>query len=198
MLKRALGAHAEAQARLRECLALSESVGERWLYGMALSQLGLVTQELGDHAEAVGLLNESVALLRELEEHWSMLQALNGLGAASLSIQDYAASRAAYYEALRMAWERQALPEVLEAMTGMARWSAQQGAPEQALMSAFFVLNHRAATEQTKEAARQLRAELEAQLTPTRIEAIQAHAGDKTFEAFVEELLKEDGTRKVL
>jgi predicted ATPase/DNA-binding XRE family transcriptional regulator len=190
MLQRALGDHAEAQARLRECLALSESVGEQWLYGMALSQLGLVTQALGDHAEAVGLLNESVALLRELEEHWSLLHALIGLGAATLAIGDYAVSRAAYSEALTMAHERQALPEVLESMTGMASWLAKHGMLEQALVSAFFVLNHPAATEQTKEAARQMRAELEAQLTPTQIEVIQAQAREKTFEAFVEDLLK--------
>jgi predicted ATPase/DNA-binding XRE family transcriptional regulator len=189
ILKRTLGAHAEAQACLRECLTLSESVGDRVTYGMALSQLGLVTQALGDHAEAADLLDESVALLRELGEFWSLLHALIGLGAATLSIGDYAASRAAYHEALRMAWERQALPEVVEAMTGMARWSAEQGAPEQALVSAFFVLNHPGATEQTKEAARQLRAELEAQLPSTRVEAIHTRCQDKTLEAVVEDLL---------
>jgi hypothetical protein len=31
---------------------------------------------------------------------------------------------------------------------------------------------------------------LEAQLTPAQIEAIQAHAAEKTFEAVVEELLR--------
>jgi hypothetical protein len=75
-------------------------------------------------------------------------------------------------------------------MTGMARWSEEHGQLEQALVSAFFVLNHRAATEQTKEAARQLRTELAAQLTPTQVEAIRAQAGEKTFEAVVEDLLK--------
>jgi tetratricopeptide (TPR) repeat protein len=190
MLKRSLGAYVEAQACFRESLALSEHLGERWIYGMALSQLGLVTQALGDHAEAVHLLDESVALLRELGEQWSMLQALKGLGAATLAVGAYAESRAAYYEALRMAWERQASPEVLEAMTGMARWSAQQGTAAQALVSVFFVLNHPAATEQTKEAARQLRVELESRLSPDEIEAIQERVRVKTFEAVVEDVLK--------
>jgi predicted ATPase/transcriptional regulator with XRE-family HTH domain len=190
ILKRILGAHLEAQAYLRESLELSSASGDRLYYGMSLGQLGQVTRALGDDAEAVRLLNESIALLRELGEHWSLLHALIGLGAATLAIGDYAESRAAYSEALTMAWERQALPEVLEAAIGMARWLAQQGAPEQALVSAFFVLNHPAATEQTKEAARQLRTELAAQLTPTQIEVIQAQAGEKTFEAVVEDLLK--------
>jgi predicted ATPase/transcriptional regulator with XRE-family HTH domain len=185
MLKRTVGAYAEAQARFRECLALSETVGERWLYGMALSQLGMVTQALGDHAEAVGLLNESVTLLRELGEHWSLLHALIGLGGATLAMGAFAESRAAYYEVLRMAWERQALPEVLEAMTGLARWSAEQGEPKQALVTAFFVLNHPAATEQTKEAARQFWTELEAQVGPEQIVEAQASAENLSLESFV-------------
>lgn len=189
ILKRVLGAHAEAETCLRECLALSESVGDRVTYGMALSQLGLVTQALGHHHEAVELLNECVALLREQDEFWSLLHALIGLGAATLSIGDYTASRAAHYEALRLAWERQALPEVLEAMTGMARWWAQQGAPERALASAFFVLNHWAATEPMKEAVRQVRAELELGLSPEEIEAIQVRLRAESSEKIIQELL---------
>jgi predicted ATPase/transcriptional regulator with XRE-family HTH domain/Tfp pilus assembly protein PilF len=190
ILKHVLGAHREAQAYLQESLELSSASGDRLYYGMALSQLGEVTHALGDDAEAVRLLNESVTLLRELGEHYSLLHALIGLGAATLALGDYAASRTAYDEALRLAWERQSLPEVLEAATGMARWSARQGTPEQALVSVFFVLNHPAATEQTKEAACQLRAKLEAQLTPTQIEAFQAHAGEKTLKALVGDLLR--------
>ena len=75
-------------------------------------------------------------------------------------------------------------------MMGMARWSAQQGAPEQALVTAFFVLNHRAATEQTKEAVRQLRAELEAQLTSQQVEVALARARSKRFDQIVEEILR--------
>jgi hypothetical protein len=52
------------------------------------------------------------------------------------------------------------------------------------------VEKHPAVTHETKDRAGHLRAELEAQLTPTQIEAIQAHAGDKTFETVVEDLLK--------
>ncbi len=189
ILKHILGAHLEAQAYIRESLELSSAAGDRLFYGMALSQLGEVTRALGDDAEAVRLLNESVTLLRELGEHWSTLHALIGLGAATLVIGDYATSRAAYSEALALGWERQALPEVLETMAGMARWSAQKGMPEQALVSAFFVLNHPAATEKTKEAARQLRLELEAQLGPDQLEAAQASALNISVETLVETIL---------
>jgi tetratricopeptide (TPR) repeat protein len=189
ILKRTLGAYAEAQTCLRMSLSLSESVGDRVTYGMALSQLGLVTQALGDNAQAIGMLIECIPLLRELGEFWSLLHALIGLGVATLSIGDYVASRDAYHEALQMAWEKQALPEVLEVMTGMARWSASQGAPEQALVNAIFVLNHQAASEQTKEVTRQLLTELEALLTSKQIHAAQGRVEAITFEEIVGEAL---------
>jgi hypothetical protein len=88
-----------------------------------------------------------------------------------------------------MAWEKQALPEVLEVMVGMARWAASQGAAEQALVNAMFVLNHPAATEQTKEAARQLRTELEALLTSKQIHAAQGRVEAITFEEIVGEAI---------
>ncbi len=189
ILKRTTGAYAEAQASLRECLVLSTAVGDRLINGMAMSQLGLVTQALGNHVEAVEILNQSVALLRDLDEFWSLLHALLGLGEATLSIGDDAAARTAYHEALQMAWERQALPEVLDAMLGTARWSVQQDGVEHAYMLALLVLNHPAATEPTKAAARKMGEELEADLSPDRTEAIQAQIRSISFDDFIQNLL---------
>ncbi len=189
ILKRAIGAYSEAQASLRECLALSKSVGDRLITGMAMSQLGLVTQALGNHVEAVKILNESVALLRELDEFWSLLHALLGLGEATLSVGDYSAARAAYHEALQMAWDKQAMPEVLEALIGIARWSIQQDVSDQALVYTLFVLDHPAATEPTKEAARQLHEELVSSLSGEAAESIRAHVQSTGFENFIQELL---------
>jgi len=54
-------------------------------------------------------------------------------------------------------------------------------------------LNHLASLQETKNRANRLCAELGTQLTPAQIEMIQTHAGEKTFESVVEELLKQDG-----
>jgi hypothetical protein len=77
----------------------------------------------------------------------------------------------------------------LEAVTGMARWFAQQGVPEQAFVSAFFVLNHQAATQQTTDDARQLMSELELLLGAEEAEAAQARAENLSLEALVTSLL---------
>lgn len=192
-IKYTLGAYAEARDCFRESLALSKSLGDRWIYGVALSELGRVTQALGDHVEAVCLLNESVTLLRDLGEHWSTLRALNTLGTVALAAGALAESRAAYSEALILAWERQTLPDVLAALGGLARYSAQQGAGEDvlhvALRSILFILNHPAATQQLKDDARQLKAELAAQLGAAQIEAAQAEARDWSLAAIVENSL---------
>jgi tetratricopeptide (TPR) repeat protein len=189
VLKRTVGAYVEAQACFRESLTLSTLVGERWIYGMGLSQLGEVLHLLGDHAEAIRLLHESLSLLSDLGEYWSTLHALNSLGAATLAMGAYPESHAAYGQALALGLQRQSLPEVLEAITGMARWWAEQESPEQALLGVCFVLNHPAAAEQTKEAARRLRPGLIRRLAPEQLEAAQTRALTISLEMLVETIL---------
>jgi hypothetical protein len=78
----------------------------------------------------------------------------------------------------------------LDSLAGIAWIYAGQGKEEAALELAIEVEKHPAVTQETKDRATQLRAELEVQLTPTQIEAIQVHLGEKTFDAVVEDLLK--------
>ena len=73
----------------------------------------------------------------------------------------------------------------------MIRKRQEEKIQEQELVKAMFVLNHPAATEQTKEAARQLRTELEAILTSKQIHAAQRRVEAITFEEFLDEALTE-------
>jgi hypothetical protein len=82
------------------------------------------------------------------------------------------------------------MPVALEALAGFARLQAKQGHREQALELLLMVLNHPASFRETKNRASELRAELEAQLSSTQIEAIPAHTAEKAFETVVEDLLK--------
>lgn len=93
-------------------------------------------------------------------------------------------------ESLRIATDIHATPVALEALIGFASLEAKRGDMEHALELLLMVLSHPASFQETRNLASNLRADLEAQLTPTLIEAIQAHAGEKTFEAVVEDLLK--------
>jgi len=91
---------------------------------------------------------------------------------------------------LHIAIDIHGTPVVLEALAGFASLQARQGDREHALGLLLVVLNHPASLQTTKNRASDLLEELEAQLTPLQIEAIQAHAKEKTLEAVVEELIQ--------
>ena len=82
------------------------------------------------------------------------------------------------------------MPFALDALAGLAGLQAKQGDRQHALELLLIVLNHPASLQETKDRAEHLRAELETQLTPAKVAAIQARTGEKTFEAVVEDLLK--------
>jgi predicted ATPase/DNA-binding XRE family transcriptional regulator len=185
----ALRAYDDAHACLQESLAFSCSIGDRWIHAMTLRVLGKVACASGAPAEAVSHFRVSLALAREIGEHWNMLQALNGLGSATLALGECAESRAAFTEALTMAWEMRALPDLLEAVTGISRWRMHEGSPEAAVGPVYFVLDHPAATKQTKETAHELWSELERRLTAAQLEEAQANAQHLSLEAIVESIL---------
>ncbi len=189
-LKCTLGAYVEAQAFLRESLTLGGAIGDRWIEGMTLGQLGQIAQAQGEYAEAARLFRESLARMREINERWSMLQALNGLGMATLALGTFQESHSAFCEALHLAWEMQALPDALSALAGMASLQIQIGDAEQAFELLVQVLRHPASSEETKQRATELRSQAETRLTPLQIEAVEAQAQTKAFDAVVIELLE--------
>jgi hypothetical protein len=79
----------------------------------------------------------------------------------------------------------------LEALASFASLQAEPDDREQALELLLIVLNHPASLQETKNRADRLRAELEAQLTSQQVEAAQARVQVKTFEAAVDEVLKQ-------
>ena len=66
----------------------------------------------------------------------------------------------------------------------------QEGEPERVLELSYHILKHSSSTQGAKDRANILRSELMAQLTPTEIETIQDRAGEKTFDAVVENLIR--------
>lgn len=89
-----------------------------------------------------------------------------------------------------MALDFQAIPLALDALVGLAYLAAQAGQSEQAVELSICVSCHPASTQEAKERAEQLIAELEAQLTPEQLKAFQSQeAGVKTFDATVTKLL---------
>ena len=111
------------------------------------------------------------------------------LGFSEIGLREFGKAQECFLKALRLASEMNLITCILDSLAGMARIHAGQGREEAALELAIQVEKHPAVTQDTKDRAIQLRSELEIQLTPVQVEAIQAHVREKTFETVVEEML---------
>jgi len=187
-----LGRYEEAGAFLQESLTLCSQVGDRWGTGTAYRYLGLLALAQGNITEAQSLLHKSLALFTELGMRWDIVQSLIYLGEAAAAAGDTSEAKRFFLESLPLAMKTRAAPLALDALIGLAYVQAQTGKAEQALEFSICVLHHTASTQEAKDRAEQLRVQLESQLTPQQIEAIQTQAQAKTFDALVAEFLTAD------
>ena len=185
----ALGRFDEARKALEESVELNTSVGARWNLGHAYQGLGAVAQAQGEHRRAVGLFLKAVDTFTELGGLFYIGQSLAQMGRSLFGLGNDVEAERIWRESLRIAREIRGMPVVLEALVGIASLRAKRGETQFALGLLLIVLNHPACDEETKNRAVPLRSELETQLTPIEIEAIQAYAAEKNFEAVVEDLL---------
>ena len=185
----ALGRITEAEAILHESLALAQEIGYRPGIGHALDGLGRLAQ-MTSPDKARSLFAASYGVYRETGDLRNMARVLSHQGYNSLARGDDIDAQNSFIAVLHLVREGGFIPFALDALVGLANLRAKQGHGEHALELLLIVLNHPASWQETKDHADQLRAELEAQLNPTQIEAIQAHAGEKTLEFVVADLLK--------
>jgi tetratricopeptide (TPR) repeat protein len=185
-----LGRLEEAQAFLQESLALSTQVGDRWGMGTAYRILGLAALARGDIDEARSLINKSLELFTGFVTGWDIVQSLVYLGEATTAAGDWSEAERVYLDALQMAVEAQATSLALDALTGLAHLQARADRAEQALELLTYVLSHSASTQEAKDRAGQLRAQLETRLRPEQIKATQARTQAKSVDTLVAEILE--------
>jgi predicted ATPase/transcriptional regulator with XRE-family HTH domain len=181
-----LGRYEEAQAYLQESLALCMQVGDRWGMGTAYRFLGLAALAQGKLSEAEMLIHKSLDVFNEFVTGWDIVRSLTYLAEIKAAAGDSCEARRIFLQALRMAMEVQAIPLALDALIGLAYLQARAGRAERALEYSIGVLHHPAGAQEAKNRAKCLRAELEIQLSPRQIEAVQAQP--KTFEMIVKEI----------
>jgi predicted ATPase/DNA-binding XRE family transcriptional regulator len=186
----ALGRFDEARKALEESVELNTSVGARWNLGHAFQGLGAVAQAQGEYRRAADLFLKAVDTFTELGGLFYIGQALAQMGRSLFALGNDVEAERIWRESLRIATEIRGMPVVLDALVGIASFRVRRGETQSALELLLIVLNHPACDEETKNRASALQAELEAQLSPTQVESIHAHAGDKTFDAIVEDLLQ--------
>jgi predicted ATPase/DNA-binding XRE family transcriptional regulator len=186
-----LGRYDEARAALEESVALIISIGDRWGLGSAYRGLGLVAQAQGEHLQAVDMFRKSLDTLTELGARQDVALGLAEMGRSIFVLGDDTQAGRLWRESLRIATETRGTHVALEALVGLANLQAKRGERGYALQLLLIVLDHPASIQDTRNRAGQLKRELEAQLTSQQVEAAQAGAGAKSFEAAVDEILKQ-------
>jgi len=187
----ALERYDEARAVLEESAALNQSVGDRWGLGSAYRGLGIVAQALGQHQEAVVMFGKSLDTFTELGGSWWMARVLADMSRSVFALGNHTEARRVWRESLHIATEIHATPVALEALASFASLQAEPDDMEHALELLLIVLNHPATVQETRNRAAHLRIEFEAQLTRQQVEAAQVRVQAKTFEAIVEDVLKQ-------
>lgn len=79
--------------------------------------------------------------------------------------------------------------QTINALAGLADAHAQMGGAESAMELVFFVLSHPSSPGVARDLAERLRPDLEAQLTPAHIQAIERRTPAETLEGIVQRLV---------
>jgi len=181
----------EARAALGESIALNISVGARWNLGSAYQGLGAVAQAQGEHGQAVEMFRKGVDTFTELGGRFYVAQGLAQMGRSVFELGNEAEAERVWRESLCIATEIHGMPVAIDALVGLASLQAKQGDKLKALELLLVVLDHPASVHETRDRAARLCVELEAGLTSQQVESAQVRAQAKTFEAAVDEVLKQ-------
>jgi predicted ATPase/DNA-binding SARP family transcriptional activator len=178
-----LGSYTEAKQWLQESLSLSRAIGDRWSMLVCLNHLGAMAYQQGpaEWPEAKRLHQESLALAQLLGERREMAASLNYLGYVSGALAEYEAARHYFLAALQTAQAGQIAPVALDALVGLAtlllhRPSAEPApgpvSADRAITLLELALSHPASSQEVKEKARSLLAEV-ANVSPQVMTAAQ-------------------------
>jgi predicted ATPase len=189
----ARGDHAEAKRWLQEAFAFLKETDDKPLLAESLSQLGTAAYLEGAYAEARKRYLESIEITKETGERWRIGPTLTGLGYATCALGDYEASGRYLRATLQTAMEIESLWMAMDALAGVARLLTAsdpgEAAAEQAVELLAFVLQHPSSSQETKDRATPLLAELEGRLSPAAVAAAKERGRARDLQAIVEEVM---------
>jgi tetratricopeptide (TPR) repeat protein len=186
----AMGDYAEARQWLQETLVVRKEINDNALLARSLTQLGTAAYLEGAYAEAKQRHLESVNLSKEIGERWHMALALIGLGYTTCALGEYEASSRHFRQVLQTATEIGSLWMVLDSLVGLARLLTTsdpgEAAAERAVELLAFVLQHTSSSQETRDRAAPLLAELEGRLSPATVAAAKERGQTYDLQAIVE------------
>jgi predicted ATPase/DNA-binding SARP family transcriptional activator len=166
-----MGDAVEARRCLQEALVLHEQTHDRVLLAESLGQMGTVAYLEGKYTEARKRYLESIEVNKETGERWRMGPALIGLAYTTRALGDYGAAGRYLRQALEMAMEIGSLWIAMDSLVGLARLLVAsdpgEATVEKAVELLAFVLAQPSSSQEAKDRAAPLLAELDERLSPT-------------------------------
>jgi tetratricopeptide (TPR) repeat protein len=189
----ARGDYAEARRWLEKAFEFHNETPDKTLMAESLSQLGTAAYLEGAYAEAKQRYLESIEISKGTGERWRR-PALIGLGYVTCALGEYEASGRHFRTALQMAMEIGALAVVLDSLVGLATLLAAsdpgEAAAGQAVELLAFALAHPSSTQEIRDRAELLLAELEGRLSPSVAAAAKERGRARDLEEIVGEFVR--------
>jgi predicted ATPase/transcriptional regulator with XRE-family HTH domain len=187
-----LGQYDAARLALEESVILCQSIGDRWGLGFAYRGLGNIAQVQGEHHLALEMFNKSLDTLTELGARQDVARVLAEMSRSFFALGNYAEADRNWRKSLRIATETRGLFIALEALLGLANLRGLKGNLAGAYELSWLALNHPGSIQDTKDRAAHLCRDLEMQLTGQQVEEALQRAKSNSFDAVVDEMLKEE------
>ena len=187
-----LGNYTEAKMLIQEAIRIAEKYESTTGLSDARNNLGLVELAVNACQDARQTFTENLAYSTRSSYLKGTVLALIGAGDAAKELGEYQESRRYLSQALMTALDSNQIPYVLSALTVTAILLVQTGNRERAAEIALLVLEHRAATHETKSRASQLVSQLEASLGPELLAAAVERARYSDIGQIVKTLLAND------
>jgi hypothetical protein len=128
---------------------------------------------------------------KEIGERWHMALTLIGLGYATCALREYEVSDQHFREALQTAMEIESLWMALDSLVGLAKLLSSSGTgeaeAERAVELLTFVLDHPTSSQEARDRASPVLAELEDRLSPAAMAAAAERGQARDLQAIVEE-----------
>ncbi|HSL43992.1 MAG TPA: BTAD domain-containing putative transcriptional regulator [Anaerolineales bacterium] len=181
-----LGDMDQAEKLLHEGLELAQRL-DYCQFGVAtaLDGLGQVAYARGNHERAHALFLESGNLFEQIGDTHRLAQVLNYQGLNALAVDAITAAQKHFSTGLRLAQQGGLIPSVLDALMGLAIIESHQNINEITLELIFFILQHPASAQDTKNRAVKLKADFETRLPQDRIELVKQRAGSRSLDDWV-------------
>ena len=187
---RAMGKLAEVERLLEEGLRLSAEAGHHFTRAMLFEQWAQLCFDTGDTIKAIAMGQESITIFRELNDMWHLSRALTMIGKFEMSSGDAVQGKESFIEAVEIALQDHLYPNAFEALVEIGAGLKNHGDLALALQLTQLILHHPATGKEVKERARQLRVEIESQLSQGKVEEILYGSGAQTCETLVQEILR--------